>query len=66
MTMDSRLEYDRWLSVVPAAARLRIPVRDVLALVDEQRLPASVDFVDGRRRLVFRETDLDAHEPSTE
>jgi hypothetical protein len=50
---------DRWIPLVPAAARSNRSDRELLALVDGGRLPGFVERADGRRRLVFRMADVD-------
>lgn len=46
-----------WVELVPAAARLELSVREVLALVDAGRLAASVERGD-RTLMMFRAEDL--------
>lgn len=64
MTADSDLE-SGWVSLVPAAAQIGQSVRGVLGLVHEGQLPASIHREDGRRRLVFRSSDLADYDSST-
>lgn len=64
MTTASALNAD-WIHLVSASARTGRPVRELLGLVDDGRLPGFVDRRDGHRRLVFRPADLDVLERTT-